>query len=253
MNQRTIAALNAINRDFYDKVAEEFSATRQKPWQGWTRLLDAVNLDALTVAVLDVGCGNGRFARFLQDHVSNPFDYVGVDVSRRALEIARTQLSDLGSARWVHHDIVATESGAFLPSEAHRPFSLIVAFGLFHHVPGYEERQGLLTELGRRLTHQGILAISFWQFARFERFKKKMVPWIDFKDATGVAVDPSDLEAGDTILTWGGPPPAYRYCHFMDPEEISRMLGSQPLEIVTDYSADGASGDLNHYYVLENR
>ncbi len=147
----------------------------------------------------------------------------------------------------------STKAERYLPSAARRPFSLIVAFGLFHHVPGYDERLGLLAELGRRLDHQGILAISFWQFARFERFKKKMVSWKDFQEATGVSVDPSDLEPGDTILTWGSNPPAFRYCHFMDPKEISRLLASQPLEIVADYRADGAAGNLNHYYLLGKR
>jgi SAM-dependent methyltransferase len=251
VNQRTVSTLNAINRDFYEKVADDFSATRQKPWRGWTRLLEHIDVDTLTV--LDVGCGNGRFARFLSEHVSSSFDYVGIDVSNPALEIARRQLSDLPSAQWIHHDIVPPKSGAFLPIEAHHSFSLIVAFGLFHHVPGYERREGLFAELSRRLDHQGILAISFWQFARFERFKKKMVPWSEFNDVTGMAVDPSDLDPGDTILTWGGAPPAYRYCHFMDPEELSRLLASQSLEILADYRDDGASGDLNHYYVLENR
>ena len=59
MNQRTISTLNTINRDFYDKVAEDFSATRQKPWQGWTRLLGHIETDSPKLAVLDVGCGTG--------------------------------------------------------------------------------------------------------------------------------------------------------------------------------------------------
>jgi SAM-dependent methyltransferase len=248
-----MSTLNAINRDFYDKVAEDFSATRQKPWQGWTRLLAHIETNTPNLVVLDVGCGNGRFARFLMDHRTIPSNYVGIDVSHRALEIARNQLSDLETARWIQHDLVSAERGTSLPSEARRPFSLIVAFGLFHHVPGYGQREALLAELSRRLDHQGILAISFWQFARFERFKKKMVPWEDFQAATGVSIDSSDLDPGDTILTWGAAPPAYRYCHFMDPAEISRLLGSQPLEIAADYRADGATGNLNHYYVLWNR
>jgi SAM-dependent methyltransferase len=253
VNQQTVSTLNAINRDFYEKSAEDFSATRQRPWRGWTRLLAHIETKAPKLEVLDIGCGNGRFARFLKEHVSSSFDYVGIDMSKPALEIARRQVSDLPEAQWLEHDIVAVDTGNFLPPEARRPFSLIVAFGLFHHLPGVEQREGLIAELARRLDHQGILAISFWQFARFERFKKKMVPWKEFNKDTGIWVDPSDLEAGDTILTWGGPTPAYRFCHFMEMEEISRLLATQPLEIVTDYHDDGAGRNLNHYFVLEKR
>jgi SAM-dependent methyltransferase len=253
MNSKTISILNAVNRDFYHRQADAFSATRRAPWKGWQRLIQLIEQQfqsAQETCLLDVGCGNGRFGRFFAEHYSRPFSYFGVDASPRALEHAHTALSNQGAITLFQHDVVSEKAEEILPSEAHRPFSLVVAFGLLHHVPGRQLRQALMAELARRVDYQGILAISIWQFARFKRFRKKVIPWEDFEERTGIAVDPSELETGDSILTWGADPPAYRYCHFMSSEEASGLFDSLPLDWIETYTADGATGDLNRYYLM---
>ena len=98
MDQQTSRALNAINRDFYRRHAEEFSRTRQAPWHGWERVLRRMQergTGAAPWSLLDVGCGNGRFARFCAGQTAQPFTYVGVDASRALLHLARAALSEL--------------------------------------------------------------------------------------------------------------------------------------------------------------
>jgi hypothetical protein len=107
-----------------------------------------------------------------------------------------------------------------------------------------------MAELARRVDYQGILAISIWQFARFERFRKKVIPWADFAKQTGISVEPSELEPGDTILSWGAGRAAYRYCHFMSAEEASELVDSLPLDLHETFTADGATGNLNQYYLM---
>jgi SAM-dependent methyltransferase len=253
MNSRTVAELNAINRTFYHHRAEDFSSTRQSPWRGWARLVESMKhrpRRTEEVSVLDVGCGNGRFARYLSEHYPQTFSYIGVDVSSRALDHARRSIPDALSAEWIQHDIVADPKDFFLPPEARRSFSLVAAFGLLHHVPGSHLRQALLAELAGRLDPQGILALSVWQFGRFERFKKKIVPWEELEAKTGAKVDTSQLEPGDYILTWGADPPAYRYCHFIDTKEADELVTSLPLERIDSYEDDGETGNLNRYYLL---
>jgi SAM-dependent methyltransferase len=250
MNQETVSFLNDINRHFYHHHAEEFGATRRSPWRGWARLVEHLNRLALPaeLSVLDVGCGNGRFALYLREHYSKPFTYIGMDVSAKALEAARAQLPNKSQFTLIEHDLVAGEQ--ILPSQAPDAFSLIVVFGLLHHIPGHDRRQALLAELARRLDYQGILAISIWQFGRFERFQKKIIPWGDLQTRTGVEIDPSQLEPGDTLLSWGTEPAACRYCHFMDSEEATRLVSTLPLDCFDTFSADGATHNLNQYYLM---
>ena len=54
MDRATILALNQINRNFYTQRAEEFSATRRRPWRGWLQLLPYIG-ERETLSVLDVG------------------------------------------------------------------------------------------------------------------------------------------------------------------------------------------------------
>ena len=249
MNQQTAQTLNRINRDFYHQCAEEFSATRQNPWRGWKQLVEHIHsLGDLPreLSVLDVGCGNGRFARYLSE-ATIEFSYVGVDISTRALDHARSHIPEMIPAELVQHDLLADK---ILPPRARRPFSLIVAFGLLHHVPGYERRRAILSELAQRLDYQGILAVSIWQFGRFDRFKNKVVSWDDLNSQTGISIDSSQLEPGDCILSWGADPPAYRYCHFIDSQEADNLSSSLPLEPIDSYCADGVSNDLNKYYLF---
>ena len=123
-------------------------------------------------------------------------------------------------------------------------------FGFLHHVPGYETRRALLIDLAGHLGRKGLLVFSVWQFGRFERFRKKIVAWKDFLASTGIPIEPRDLERGDHILSWGDKEPAYRFCHFTDSEETSRLVSSLPLECIEVFSADGHTNDLNQYFVL---
>ncbi len=244
MDRATILALNQTNRDFYTQRADEFSATRRRPWRGWLRLLPFIG-ERRALSVLDVGCGNGRFAVFLSEHLESPFSYVGVEFSPTVLEHARSKLSDLPFITLKEHDVMAGIN------ELTGPFSLITLFGFLHHAPGFDTRRSLLIELGRLLEPDGILAFSVWQFGRFERFRKKLIPWDTFLASTGVEIDPSQLEPGDHILSWGDTEPAYRYCHFTDSDETSRLVSSQPLECFEVFTADGRTNDLNQYFLLK--
>ncbi len=244
MDRATILALNQINRDFYTQRAEEFSATRRRPWRGWLRLLPYIG-ERETLSVLDVGCGNGRFAVFLSEHLESPFSYLGVEFSATALEHARAKLSGLPSITLKEHDMMAGLD------DLTGPFSLITLFGFLHHVPSFDTRRSLLIDLGRLLEPDGILAFSVWQFGRFERFRKKLIPWDTFLANSGVEIDPSQLEPRDHILSWGDAEPAYRYCHFTDSDETSRLVSSLPLECFEVFSADGRTNDLNQYFLLK--
>jgi len=235
MDPETRAALNALNRAFYDAEARAFSDTRDHPWPGWARLLPQLR-PLPRLRVLDVGCGNARFARFLLEQ-GIECEYTGLDSSPALLELARREVR---GARLQLHDLVL-DSPESLPIG---PFELITLFGVTHHIPGEADRQTLLLSLSERLAAQGLLVFTSWQFAREERFARRVLPF------DGEAIDPAKLEPGDQLLQWGVDG-ARRYCHATSEEERARLVAALPLELVDEYESDGRSGHLNRYDVLQ--
>lgn len=239
MKRETVLALRAVDRCFYVEHAEEFSGTRERPWKGWTELFDRIApLLPEEPRVLDVGCGNGRFARFLESALERPFRYLGVDASAPALREARRRLGHLPQVDLVELDFVTTEVP--LPRG---DFDLIVVFGVLHHVPGSSNRRALLRELGGRLAEGGLLAFTVWRFDRHDRFRRKLVPF----EATGLELDPEDLEEGDAFMTWGREPPALRYCHATSDAELDELVASLGLPVVARFDSEN---EPNSYVAL---
>ena len=134
-------------------------------------------------------------------------------------------------------------------------FDLIVLFGVLHHVPGIGNRQGLIRRLGRRLAPTGALAVSIWRFDQTPRFRRRVVPWPTHnQQRAGRDLKPVDLEtleAGDTLLSWGGDIEHPRYCHFPDDAEIDSLITAPRLRLSDRFEADGPSGSDNLYLVWQ--
>jgi SAM-dependent methyltransferase len=249
LDSNTIRALNAINRRFYRDRAREFSQTRDAPWPGWTRLMESLGdgTASAPLHVLDVGCGNGRFARFLRER-GRAFRYLGVDASAALLDHARARLADSPDIEFAQTDFVETSLDGL---RAEKDFSLIVLFGVLHHVPGRERRVSLLQSLARRLTPDGRLAATAWQFQAFQRFRDRLLPWDRFNRESDDPIDTSQLETGDHLLPWGpSPGAAVRFCHFSDETEMQALVSDAGLACLKTWLADGREGDLNRYYLL---
>ncbi len=259
MDERTAAALGRLNRAFYERFAEDFSRTRRRPWPGWERLLEAPGAAELAALasrrrrILDAGCGNGRFAAFLEERLGSDLDYLGVDASPALLGIARERAGDARSTRrFLALDLVA-DAGAGLPAG---PFDLVAALGLLHHVPGAGRRRALLAALARRLAPGGCLALAFWQFGDRERFRRRIVPWETYNRTAAEPIDPNRLDEHDVLLAWGDaetdPLAAgrVRYCHWTTPPEAEALARATALETGARFRADGETGDLNLYYLL---
>ena len=152
MDEKTIRALNAINRSFYRDAAAEFSATRRDPWPGWQRLPPLIeeHLPGRDLHVLDVGCGNGRFAAFLAgalpERRAPSLRYCGIDASAPLLAAVRARQLPFAEVETRLADVVETPIEEPLGA---RRFSLIAVFGVLHHVPGERRRRRLL-QVARR-------------------------------------------------------------------------------------------------------
>ena len=252
MNLATRQSLNALNCRFYGERASEFDATRKHEWPGWQRTIDLFHAtsDTKPTPVLDIGCGNGRFAHFvLNNHPIGAIDYTGVDQSPELLAIAENECigSKADSLRWLKVDVASEELERAPLSDS---YQLVVAFGLLHHIPSLDSRKKLISFLARRLSAGGTLAFTVWRFDQAERFRSKLIPWQEYNQHAVEKIDTDELEPGDYLMSFGDTSGTPRYCHAPDEAEIRALTDSLGLECVAQFAADGKTGDLNEYHVF---
>jgi SAM-dependent methyltransferase len=243
MNPDTSDHLNQINRDFYHITAGEFDQTRARPWPGWERLLPYLETP---LSALDVGCGNGRFGVFLQDHLVGGDDdvsipallhYHGLDNNPTLLDRARDTLTRLPgiAATFDQRDLVEQP-----PDCGH--YDLVACCGLLHHIPGNSNRLDFLRCLAERVAPGGYLVFACWRFYEYERFRDRIVPWDD--DLVG------QVEPHDYLLDWRRGDRALRYCHYVDDDEHARLVSATDMTEIAAYRADGFTGAVNRYSLL---
>jgi len=262
LNDATVRALNRINLAFYRDHSAEFDRTRSDPWPGWLRLrphlarLARPEIGAPPIAVLDAGCGTGRFAAFLAEHrreiTRSMIVYRGVDASPGLLARARERRLPGVEAAFVQRDLIEDPIGLH-GADLGRRFDATVAFGLLHHVPGFARRRCLIEALLDAVQPGGWLALAFWDFgAHEERFGRRRVAWSELDRRTGISIDRDQLEADDALLEWGpSPSTALRYCHWTNPEEEGSLLENLPARTLERFRADGRGDRLNRYRILQ--
>lgn len=245
MDLETQRALTQLVREFYDATADVFDATRDHAWPGWRQIAEFVRArfaPSRSLRVLDVGCGNGRFATFLRGEFPDRVGYVGVDACERLLARARAAVPDAHLER--RDCVLGVLSSELAGCDG---FDLVAAFGLLHHVPGSERRARKIAELAALVAPGGALALAFFRFGERERFAARRLDW-----SRAPAIDVAQLEAGDALLGFGEGD-AVRYCHAWSDDEIANAiapLAGLGFELGLDFQADGRSGDLNRYVVL---
>ncbi len=249
MNESTIRRLNAMNRDFYALTVQNFDESRGRPWPGWKRLLPTFQTLAQVAPfrVLDVGCGNGRFGRFLARNLdsSRPIAYHGQDHTLALLDAARAAFAQMR----ILPEAVLEQRDILEAAEAAGQYDLVVVFGVVHHIPGRERRCEVLRGLARQVASGGMLVFTSWCFYEYERFRERLIAW------------PADLESepGDYIMDWRRgheANTALRYCHYVDSDEQAALvmaLGESGLTEIDAFRADGHTNDINRYSVLQKQ
>src|SRR6185503_13813811 len=89
MDSAIATRLIELNRDFYTRFGDSFSATRHRIQPGVRRVLETLNGDE---DILDLGCGNGELARELTKR-GHHGSYLGVDFSLPLLREAESPLA----------------------------------------------------------------------------------------------------------------------------------------------------------------
>ena len=253
----TAEQLSRITSEFYAQQAQSFSATRQMPWQGWLKCLNAMPqlLTGEKPSVLDVGCGNLRFARYLCDEAKViPAKYFAVDNCRPLVESgeAGTHVSELV---FIELDVIKSLLDGTLSSRLTVPTcDLVVAFGFLHHVPGAKKRTELLRTLLDRTKPGGFVCVSFWQFMKSQKLAAKAQE-TTAQGLQALGIDVPDLEQNDYLVGWQDKTDTWRYCHHFSQEELDELLvnlGSD-VRVCAQFSADGKDNNLNWYVILQRQ
>lgn len=248
MKIETIHKLNHLNQVFYQQVAEAFSASRQAPWSGWKQVASLISHQLPTSPILlDVGCGNGRWAEFIASYLTGNPQYIGVDSNSKLLDIAaQHSYPELLKVSWLQIDVITSILDSTFESRLQAPpCDLVTLYGVLHHVPSFELRRRVLATLINRIKSGGWVVFTVWKFLDNPRLKQKIVPF------SQVEIDSQDLEPHDYLLDWQRGGVAYRYCHYVSEQELLDLLHELPVKVVTTFTDDAKEGNGNLYIVLQ--
>jgi SAM-dependent methyltransferase len=247
VNSATVERLLELNRQFYLQRGRDFAETRLRIQPGIKRIIETIKSEE---TILDLGCGNGTFARELS-RAGHRGRYLGVDSSASLLEIAMN-LSYGFPVDFLHADLIQLpgqlpvilkepEPIAAGSPERRTPnsppatggWSMITAFAVLHHMPGKDLRVALLRRARKLLSSEGRLALSNWQFTSSSRLRERIRPW----DSVGSVLD---LDRGDYLLDWRRGQLAFRYVHEFDEPELLQLAAESGFVVTETFYSDGA-------------
>lgn len=254
MDSTVAARLIQLNRDFYDRFGADFSATRQRLQPGVTRLLPTLARDA---SILDLGCGNGEFARALARN-GHRGSYLGLDFSLPLLNDAKSLpegypakflAADLTQLSVIGHPPSGTSQSSESPNTDLRPstFDLITCFATLHHIPSAELRLNLLKTVSTLLAPNGRFILSNWQFLNSEKLRARIQPW------ERIGLSDHDVDEGDYLLDWRRGGEGLRYAHQFSEDELSDLAAQTGFVVVDSFYSDGDGGNLGLYQTWHRR
>lgn len=237
MDSATAARLIELNKDFYTRFGDSFSATRHRIQPGVRRVLDTLKGDE---SILDLGCGNGELARELAKR-GHRGSYLGVDFSLPLLREAESQPEGF-SPKFMQADLTKLSVSRNRLS-VNSNWSLITAYAVLHHIPSTKLRLNLLQTVRQLLQPDGRFIHSNWQFLNSEKLKARIQPW------EGVSISPSDVDAGDYLLDWRSGGEGLRYVHHFTESELNELASTTGFQVAETFSSDGETGNLGLYQV----
>ncbi|MBI4762141.1 MAG: methyltransferase domain-containing protein [Chloroflexota bacterium] len=240
MDSAVAARLLQLNREFYTRFGGSFSATRQRIQPGVRRVLERLKGDE---NILDLGCGNGWFARELAKR-GHRGTYLGLDFSLPLLREAEFHAEGF-SARFMEADLSQLAVSSDQLSVISYQWSLVTAFAVLHHIPSRKLRVEILRAVHSLLPPGGMFIHSNWQFLNSEKLRARIQPW----EAAGVSK--SEVEAGDYLLDWRSGGQGLRYVHHFSEAELQGLAEETGFAVQEVFYSDGETGDLGLYEVWQ--
>ncbi len=250
MDEQTVQRLNRLNERFYRVVAQDFDESRSNPWVGFAEVVKNAP-STRPLRVLDLGCGNARFASYLSENLEGEFEYTGIDSCPELIYAAETRLCGILTDNFRDFTLIQKDLLKLDELDGLANYDLICLFGVIHHIPGAETRRQLLRFCEQHLADESsLIALAAWQAGDSDRLQKRRLP-LPFDPEDGQQpFEEGDFEAGDALLDWKRGAYAVRYVHHTSEEEVGEWESSLGLKRRLSYFADGKSQSLNRYYLL---
>ena len=236
MDSAVAVRLIELNRDFYTRFGDSFSATRHRVQPGVRRVLESLKGDE---SILDLGCGNGWFARELADR-GHRGSYLGLDFS---LPLLRDAESIPGSfpAKFLQTDLTKLSEFS-LQSSA---FDLVTAFAALHHIPSRNIRLDILRTVHQLLKPDGLFIHSSWQFLNSKKLASRVQDW------SKAGLSPDEVGPNDYLLDWRSGGEGLRYVHHFDEGELQGLADEVGFTVKDVFYSDGETGNLGLYEVWQ--
>lgn len=215
MHPKTAQKLLSKVVEDYDNISTEFDQTRQTNWKEFEVFLPYIKENQF---LGDLGCGNGRFYKFIKQH--RQIKYLGIDNSEKLLAKAKLEFpeTDNNKHQFIKGDLLN------LPI-ADNSLNVAAAIASIHHIPGKELRQKAIQELHRVLKKNGLALITVWNL--FQPRYKKYVWFSRLKSLLSFG----KYNARDTFIPWGKTS-IKRYYYAFTEAEISSLLKKSGFKII---------------------
>jgi tRNA (uracil-5-)-methyltransferase TRM9 len=236
MNSSTAADLIEINREFYTRFGDSFSATRHRIQPGVRRVLEMLQGDE---SILDLGCGNGELARELEKR-GHRGSYLGLDFSLPLLRDAEVQPEGV-SAKFRALDLTRLSDLEQLLVIGNWP--IITAFAVLHHIPSTELRLKILRVVNQLLEPEGLFIHSSWQFLNSEKLRARIQDWLK------VNLSANDVDPNDYLLDWRSGGEGLRYVHQFEEKELDELARASHFQVIDTFHSDGEGGRLGLYQI----
>lgn len=152
----------------YNKIANEFSNTRYRPWTCVEKFLDNIPQNSI---IGDIGCGNGKNMLYRKDCTN-----IGCDFSENLVKICLEK-----NLQVISGDILN------IPFKDNM-FDFTICIAVIHHLSTNEKRKKAISELLRVTKPNGKILILVWALEQGPDSRRKFTEqdnMVDWKDKKG--------------------------------------------------------------------
>jgi tRNA (uracil-5-)-methyltransferase TRM9 len=244
VNQETINQLIQVNFQFYQTFASSFSSTRYAVQPGVRQAVERYIHSGEPISLLDLGCGNGSFAHYL-NKLGFTGNYTGLDFSSGLLDHCQMPSVSSGLATaFLSSDITQGGWETAFPGQT---FDIITSLAVMHHIPSLALRCQIYRSIRLLLAPGGTFIHSNWLFMNSPKLKERVLPW------ETVNLTTADVEPGDYLLDWRAEEgqTGYRYVHLFDEHQLEEAAEMTGFTIKDLYLSDGRQGNLAIYQIWQ--